>query len=218
MRTSSPVWRNYYALLGFWGGGWNWGVARGERGLLISFHNTWGPDVFFSVAGGCLHRWNFLNSKNIIVLSHRLGISFFGTAALIFFPPRPRSHPPPSGCTWLGIGKKKKLIQISPDVLGLVKSLEMWALRELAPSPLHHACMCPWPQALHLHFFLVQSSHLWVSAIIDPFLSHSWSLHIVGGSNLCFRLQSFFLSMYFQKCLASSFLLLLLKEIFKSIY
>jgi hypothetical protein len=49
-------------------------------------------------------------------------------------------------------------------------------------------------------------------------LSHSWSLHIVGGSNLCFRLQSFFLSMYFQKCLAFSFLLLLLKEIFKSIY
>lgn len=45
--------------------------------------------------------------------------------------------------------------------------------------------------------FLIESSDQWVFAVIDPFLSHSWSRHIVGGSNLCFCLESFFFKYVF---------------------
>jgi hypothetical protein len=77
------------------------------------------------------------------------------------------------------IGKKKNLNEISPHVLGLVKSLEMWGFTGIGPifTPL---CLYvslipvqPMDSGFTPTHFLIKSSDQWVSAIIGPFLSHS---------------------------------------------
>jgi hypothetical protein len=100
--------------------------------------------------------------------------------------------------------KEKNLNEISPPCFRLRKSLEMWGFMGIGPISTP-PCLYVGPyspvQPMAFGFtptrFLIESSDQWVFAVIDPFLSHSWSRHIVGGSNLCFRLESFFFKYVF---------------------
>lgn len=134
------------------------------------------------------------------MLSHHLGISFFGTAALIFF-----------FLVRLYLGgyrdqKEKILNEISPRVLGLVKAWKC-GFTGIGPISSTPCCLYVGPYSgttpglrLYTYTFLNQKFRSVGLGFSDNilFCHISWSRHIVDGSNLlCFRVESFFFKYVF---------------------